>query len=69
MFEIEFLRFQEGWAPIDFNGRLFNQIGLDIRRGMPLPLLKIRCQASFTHFQRSLSGSKHFLNSCDLCHE
>jgi hypothetical protein len=32
------LKFQEGWAPIDFNGRLFNQIGLDIRRGMPLPL-------------------------------
>ena len=24
---------------IDFNPRLFNQVGLDIRRGMPLPIL------------------------------
>jgi D-aspartate ligase len=27
------------WALIDFNPRLFNQIGLDIYRQMPLPLL------------------------------
>ena len=27
------------WAVIYFNPRLFNQIGMDIRRGMPLPLL------------------------------
>lgn len=38
MFEVEFIRFAGSWAAIDFNGRLFNQIGLDIRRGMPLPL-------------------------------
>jgi predicted ATP-grasp superfamily ATP-dependent carboligase len=38
MFEVEFLRFDRGWAPIDFNARLFNQVGMDIRRGMPLPL-------------------------------
>jgi len=39
IFEVEFLRFEGGWAAIDFNPRLFNQIGMDICRGMPLPLL------------------------------
>jgi PAS domain S-box-containing protein len=39
IFEVEFLRFDGGWAAIDFNPRLFNQIGMDSRRGMPLPLL------------------------------
>jgi predicted ATP-grasp superfamily ATP-dependent carboligase len=39
IFEVEFLRFDGGWAAIDFNPRMFNQIGMDIRRGMPLPLL------------------------------
>jgi hypothetical protein len=39
MFEAEFLRFNDSWAIIDFNPRLFNQIGMDIRRGMPLPVL------------------------------
>ena len=29
----------ESWAVIDFNSRLFNQVGMDIRRGMSLPLL------------------------------
>jgi D-aspartate ligase len=38
LFEVEFVRFDGGWAAIDFNPRLFNQIGMDIRRGMPLPL-------------------------------
>ena len=38
MFEVEFVRFEDRWATIDFNPRLFNQIGMDIRRGMPLPL-------------------------------
>jgi D-aspartate ligase len=38
MFEVEFLWFDGRWAAIDFNARLFNQIGMDIRRGMPLPL-------------------------------
>ncbi len=37
MFEVEFIRFDGKWNAIDFNGRLFNQIGMDIRRGMPLP--------------------------------
>lgn len=39
IFEVEFLWFEGRWAIIDFNPRLFNQIGMDIRRGMPLPLL------------------------------
>lgn len=38
VFEVEFLRYDEGWAAIDFNPRFFNQLGMDIRRGMPLPL-------------------------------
>jgi D-aspartate ligase len=39
LFEVEFLRFEGHWAVIDFNPRMFSQIGMDIRRGMPLPLL------------------------------
>jgi predicted ATP-grasp superfamily ATP-dependent carboligase len=39
LFEIEFLSFGGRWPVIDFNPRLYNQIGLDIGRGMPLPLL------------------------------
>ena len=39
IFEVEFVLFDGRWAVIDFNPRLFNQIGMDIRRGMPLPFL------------------------------
>jgi predicted ATP-grasp superfamily ATP-dependent carboligase len=39
VFEVEFLCFGGNWAAIDFNPRLFSQIGMDIRRGKPLPLL------------------------------
>jgi D-aspartate ligase len=39
IFEVEFVMFDGCWAVIDFNPRLFNQIGMDIRRGMPLPFL------------------------------
>jgi predicted ATP-grasp superfamily ATP-dependent carboligase len=39
IFEVEFIRFGDRWAVIDFNPRLFNQAGLDASRGMPLPLL------------------------------
>ncbi len=39
MFEVEFLPFDGGWAVIDFNPRLYNQVGLDISRGLPLPTL------------------------------
>jgi D-aspartate ligase len=39
VFEAEFLPVDGGWALIDFNPRLFNQVALDIHRDMPLPLL------------------------------
>ena len=39
IFEVEFVSFNGSWAAIDFNPRLFHQLGIDIRRGMPLPLL------------------------------
>jgi D-aspartate ligase len=39
VFEVEFIWFNGRWAVIDFNPRFYNQVGLDIRRGMPLPLL------------------------------
>ena len=39
IFEAEFVRFNNDWALIDFNPRLFSQVAMDIRRGMPLPLL------------------------------
>lgn len=38
IFEVEFIRFGGGWAIIDFNPRLFNQIAMDACRGMPLAL-------------------------------
>ncbi|MGO4404386.1 ATP-grasp domain-containing protein [Bosea sp. RAF48] len=39
LFEIEFIQHDGAWAVIDFNPRLFNQIGLDLRRGLPMPML------------------------------
>jgi hypothetical protein len=39
VFEVEFIWFNGRWAVIDFNPRFYNQVGLDISRGMPLPLL------------------------------
>lgn len=39
VFEVEVIWFEGHWNVIDFNPRLFSQIGLDIRRGSPLPLL------------------------------
>jgi D-aspartate ligase len=39
IFEVEFVYTNGAWAVIDFNPRTFNQIGMDIRRGMSLPLL------------------------------
>ena len=41
IFEIEFVRFKGAWAAIDFNPRLFNQVALDIARGMPLPAFAV----------------------------
>jgi predicted ATP-grasp superfamily ATP-dependent carboligase len=39
IFEVEFLKLNGSWVMIDFNPRLYNQVGMDIYRGMPLPLL------------------------------
>jgi D-aspartate ligase len=39
LFEVEFLRHEHNWAAIDFNPRMYSQVGMDICRGMPLPLL------------------------------
>ncbi|WP_263373899.1 hypothetical protein [Granulicella aggregans] len=39
IFEVEFISFGDSWAIIDFNPRLFNQVGMDGFRGMPLPLM------------------------------
>lgn len=39
IFEVEFVWSDGRWATIDFNPRIYNQLGMDIRRGMPLPLL------------------------------
>jgi predicted ATP-grasp superfamily ATP-dependent carboligase len=39
IFEVEFIRFNGNWALLDFNPRFFNQMGIDIRRGVPLPLM------------------------------
>ena len=38
IFEVEFIRSEGNWYAIDFNPRLFNQLGMDIRRGMNTPL-------------------------------
>src|SRR5262249_25010226 len=38
-FEVEFIRDNGHWAVIDFNPRMFSQVGMDVRRGMPLPRL------------------------------
>lgn len=38
IFEVELVPFDGGWAAIDFNPRFYNQMGMDIARGMPLPL-------------------------------
>jgi len=39
VFEIEFVWSDNRWNVIDFNPRFFSQVGMDIRRGAPLPLL------------------------------
>jgi predicted ATP-grasp superfamily ATP-dependent carboligase len=39
IFEIEFVRHDGAWRVIDFNPRFYQEMGLDIARGIPLPLL------------------------------
>jgi D-aspartate ligase len=38
VFEVEFVRWKQKWAVIDFNPRFYHQMGLDIARGLPLPM-------------------------------
>jgi len=38
IFEVEVIWFEGRWNVIDFNPRLFSQVGIDIHRGSPLPL-------------------------------
>jgi D-aspartate ligase len=38
VFEVEFIRWNKKWAVIDFNPRFYHQMGLDIARGMSLPM-------------------------------
>ena len=39
VFEVEFIRCGDDWAAIDFNPRFYNQMGLDIARGLSLARL------------------------------
>lgn len=48
IFEVEFISFDDRWAIIDFNPRLFNQAGMDAMRGMPLAMLAYLDAASRT---------------------
>ena len=38
-FELEFIRVGERWLLIDYNPRFYNQLALDVARGLPLPQL------------------------------
>lgn len=53
IFEVEFIRFNDQWAVIDFNPRLFNQVGMDAQRGMPLAFLAYLDAAGKTSELRS----------------
>jgi predicted ATP-grasp superfamily ATP-dependent carboligase len=59
IFEVEFIRFQGRWAVIDFNPRLFNQAGMDCRRGMPLPLFAYLDAAGETADLREAIAQAH----------
>jgi len=51
IFEVEFLWSEGRWNVIDFNPRIFSQIGLDINRGSPLPLFFLsRCCRDTTRY-------------------
>jgi D-aspartate ligase len=59
IFEVEFLWFDGHWVAIDFNPRLFNQVGMDIRRGMPLPLFACLDAAGETVALREAVAKAH----------
>ena len=41
-FEVEFLEDEGGHSLIDFNPRIYNQMGFEVSRGLPLPVLAYR---------------------------
>jgi predicted ATP-grasp superfamily ATP-dependent carboligase len=53
IFEVEFVRYDGRWCVIDFNPRLFSQVGMDIRRDAPLPYLACLDAAGETEMLRS----------------
>jgi D-aspartate ligase len=57
IFEVEFVRSNDKWMAIDFNPRLFHQIGMDIARGVPLPLLACLDAAGETVALRDAIGA------------
>lgn len=56
LFEVEFILHDGAWTVIDFNPRLFNQIGLDLRRGLPLPMLAYLDALGETEAVRTLAA-------------
>jgi predicted ATP-grasp superfamily ATP-dependent carboligase len=56
VFEAEFVRSGERDVLIDFNPRFYNQMGFDVARGLPLPLLA---------YGEALRGSRSDLPSCN----
>ena len=56
LFEVEVILHEGAWRVIDFNPRLFNQIGLDLRRGLPLPMLAYLDALGETGAMRTLAA-------------
>jgi D-aspartate ligase len=61
IFEVEFLWSDGRWTAIDFNPRLFNQIGMDIRRGLPLPLLAcLECAGEISALREAILRAREY---------
>jgi D-aspartate ligase len=63
IFEVEFILCDEQWKIIDFNPRLFHQIALDIRRGVPLPHL------AFLDATGNTEALRHATASANKCQD
>jgi D-aspartate ligase len=59
IFEVEFVCSNGKWMVIDFNPRMFHQIGMDIARGVPLPLLACLDAAGKTVALRDTIAAAH----------
>lgn len=65
VFEIEFMPSAAGWSVIDFNPRLFSQVGLDIARGMPLPtLLWLAAQGEGDALRQAVQAARDVEPTC-----